>query len=197
MAKKDIRFGLVIDWETSGSGWGTIKETVAKYQGISVGLVIFELRTLLPVDKLYIEIKFDDSKYEWSDEAEKVHGLTREHLAACGKTVEEAVIAVVEFLLKYFGQNPEIYVMAHNAHFDIEFTKQLLEPFEMMFRIQDRVLDTASIAMICFDNYTSNNLFEQTGLTERTQHNALEDAEMTLEAMRRVRLLVQAALNGE
>jgi hypothetical protein len=82
--KKDLNrlpsFGLAIDFETSGY---SIPNYAAKHQGISFGAIIFDVRTLEPVEALYQEIKFND-KYSWDAGAEKIHGISRPHLATHG-----------------------------------------------------------------------------------------------------------------
>lgn len=193
MASKNPKFGLSFDWETSGSDWSSV--FAVKHQGISLGMVVFEMATFLPVDELYLEIQFDESKYEWNAEAEAIHGLSREHLAKYGVTPEEAAIQVASMILKWFGTT-QVTVLGHNIDFDIAFMKQLLEPFEVMFKIHLRKIETSSLSLVCFGSSHSNDLFEMTGLATRSHHNALEDAKMTLEAVRRIRAVIHETLYG-
>jgi DNA polymerase III alpha subunit (gram-positive type) len=188
------KYGLCFDWETSGSDWNG--STHIHYQGISCGLAIFDLRTFEIIDEMYEEIKFDESKYKWSEDAYKIHGLSREHLEKFGLTQEEFAIKVVEWLLQYFGPNPTIMVAGHNIEFDIRMMEQLLEQFELMFKLHHVKIDTACISLVAFGSHKSDDLFSICQVGDRDTHNALEDVRMTVEAMKTVRLLVQEAFNG-
>lgn len=187
-------YGLCFDWETSGSDWN--KDSSIDYQGISLGLAVFNTRTFDVIDTEYLEVQFDESKYKWSKEAEAIHRISREHLAQHGLSSEDAACKVVEFLLKYFGPNPNIMIMGHNIPYDVKFMKQLLEPFELMFNIHHVMLDTAGACFINFTTYKSDHLFELSGVGERDMHNALEDVLMTINAAKFMREVMEAAING-
>lgn len=187
------QFGLCIDWETSGANFGE-QGSAIEFQGLSIGVVVFDLKTLSPVETLYKEIKFDSTKYKWQDYAESIHGMSREYLEEHGVTQEEAAIDVASLILKYFDPQKPILFLGHNREFDISFTKQLLEPFDLMFKIHHVVLDTAGIGLITMGFYKSNLLFESLGFEARGKHNALEDALMTLESCQRIRMLINSAL---
>jgi DNA polymerase III epsilon subunit-like protein len=189
---KNPTFGIAIDWETSGSEWGG--DSTKSCQGISMGLVIYKTSNFEIVDTLYLEIKFDASKYKWSTDAEKIHKLSREHLAANGITQEEAAVELMNKLVQYFDPSEDILFMGHNVDFDIGFTKQLLEPFSLMFNISHRRLDTAGTAYIVLGIHRSEDLFTFLGMPERQMHNALEDAIYTVMACERMRLLMNSAL---
>ncbi len=186
------KLGLCFDFETSGSSWG--KDSSIDYQALSLGMVVFDTRTFDIIDDLYIEMKFDASKYQWSAEAEAIHGLTREYLEQYGLSNEDAVVAVAEFLLKYFGPNPTIMVMGHNVDYDLLFMRQLLEPHDMMFHVHNVKIDTAGVSFVNFITYKSDHLFELTGVGERDTHNALADVYMTIGAAKFMRDLVESAL---
>lgn len=186
------KLGLCFDFETSGSSWG--EDSSINHQALSLGMAVFNTRTFEVIDDLYIEMKFDSSKYRWSDEAEAIHGLTREYLEENGLSNEDAVIAVCEFLLKYFGPNPTIMVMGHNIDYDLLFMKQLLQPHNMMFHVHNVKIDTAGVSFVNFVTYKSDHLFELTGVGERDTHNALADVYMTIGAAKFMRDLVESAL---
>lgn len=184
--------GLCIDWETSGSTWGG--KSTDDYQGVSFGAVIFKFADFEPVEALYKEIIFDANRYKWSDEAEEVHGLSRDHLAKNGVSPEDAAIDFASMLVEYFDPQKKIMLLGHNREFDIDFTKQLLEPFGLMFKIHHVCLDTSGIGLVAMGQYKSNLLFESLGFEKRGKHSALEDALMTVETCQRIRMLVNAGL---
>ena len=175
-------FGICLDWETSGSDFEG--DSTINYQGISVGAIIFNTRTFEPVADLYREIQFDETRYKWTEGAEKIHELTRNHLKANGVTREDACVDLLEFMIKWLGPSPKPMILAYNAEFDIGFTRQLLSDFGIEFRHHHVVLDVANTTFICFGTYKSDHVFELFGMEKRGSHNALQDAYMCLEVAR-------------
>lgn len=185
------RHGVVIDWETSGSDWDG--KSHLTYQGISVGVVVFDLYTFMEVDSLYLEIRFDDSRYKWSDAAERIHGLTRDRLAL-GLSQDEAAVELVSFILKHFSPDEAITVLGHNRQFDIDFTEQLLSPRGIMFTLQSTCLDTSGLGFTLLGLHKSDDLFDFLGLPKRQDHNALEDCRYELAAVRRLKQIFNDGL---
>ena len=88
--KKDrghFQFLLAIDAETSGLFPYELdvstKNKDEYYQAVSWGIIVADAETLLPIEKLYVEIKWD-GKSLWNDRAEKIHGLSKEYLEEHG-----------------------------------------------------------------------------------------------------------------
>ncbi len=201
------RCSLWIDWETTGAdfdqGYNT---TFSKYQGISIGLVVADNETFEEVDSLYVEFKFNANDYQWTDGAEAVHGLSREHLEQNGLTQEEGLAEIVEFILKHFGdkvismadQVPvgKVQIGGHNVDFDIQGLQHLFNKFNLRLGIHHVKLETSGAAFIAIGEYRSNVTFEFFGGAVRANHNALDDARLALSAARGIRQLVQAALGG-
>lgn len=177
------RWALSFDCETSGLIEGVY---VGKHQMISFGAVIFDCRTYEVIDKLYVEIKFDDTKV-WDDYAEKVHGLSREYLAEHGVHEEDALVQLLEMLLKYFGPEEEILIMAHNPNFDKAWLRDLFQRYDVNAKIWFRAIDTCSVAIAMLEVVRSDDLYAATGLEKRGQHNALQDALYSIEAMKYVK----------
>jgi DNA polymerase III epsilon subunit-like protein len=196
-------FGLCIDWETSGAAFG--KDSSKSFQGISFGAIVFRTDDFSPVEKLYRMVKFDETKWTWSDEAEKIHGLSREKLASEGVDSAEAAADLAEMILKYFG-NTKVMFLGHNPEFDRRFTNQLLLNIGIEFsteritesegwiEVHHVMLDTSALGMITLKLFKSDLLFEKLGFAERGAHNALQDAEQTLETCAAIRQLVQLGL---
>ena len=199
----DFKFGLCIDWETSGAIWGG--DSSKEFQGISCGAIVFDVKTFDPVEELYLEIKHNP-KWKWSDEAEKIHGLSREYLEQNGVTQEEAAMALAELILKYWGTDSKVMFLGHNPEFDRRFTNQLLNEIDIEFSVEASgkfdsridvfhvVLDTSALGFITLGLYKSDLLFEKIGFEERGDHNALDDARQTLMTCKVIRELVQSAL---
>lgn len=194
--KNHPKFGLGIDWETSGSDWDDPDGSHKKYQGLSFGVVIFDADTFEPIETLYRELKFDASKYKWSMEAQAIHGLSQEHLAEHGVEREEALADLLELILKYFGPEGKPIFLGHNADFDVKFTNQLLSDFGFdPLKKHHVILDTSSTGFITLGLYKSDMLFERLGFDKRNAHNALEDILMTLETCKIIKGLMTFAFN--
>lgn len=199
------KFGLCLDWETSGATWGG--DSSIDYQGLTFGAVVFDTETLEPVKTLYCEIKFDGEQYKWSEDAERIHGKSREYLEENGVTQEEAAHQLAELILEFFGTG-KVMFMGHNAGFDIRFTNQLMQVLDIEFSVERKtnakgwievhhvVLDTSSIGFVALGLYKSDLLFDAIGLEERAEHNALTDALYTLQTANAIRQLVTATLEG-
>lgn len=199
------QFGLCIDWETSGATFGG--DSTIDHQGLSFGAVIFDLKTFEPVETLYREIKFIPSKFKWTEEAQKIHGMSIEYLEQNGVEQEEAAADLLEFILKYFG-TAKVMFLGHNPEFDRRFTNQLTTSVGVEFSVEKQtdldahiqlhhvVLDTSALGMITLGIFKSDLLFDAVGLPERAEHNSLTDALYTVETCKRIKLLVNEALTG-
>lgn len=198
------QYGLCIDWETSGAVWGG--DSSKEYQGLSYGAIVFDAKTFEEVEKIYVEIKYDP-KWKWSEEAEKIHGMSKEYLEENGISQEDAAIKLAELILKYWGPDSKVMFMGHNAEFDRRFTNQLLNTVEIEFSVEKEtkfdswiqlhhvILDTSPIGFVTFGLFKSDLLFEKIGFPERGDHNALTDAEQTLETCKVIKQLIGAALD--
>ena len=191
---------LCLDAETSGlffanesSDPSFNEKTGESYQAVSWGMVVADFKTLEPIDQLYVEIQWNGESL-WSDKAEAVHGLSKDHLAANGCTEEEALVQIGEFIFRHFGDT-SVCTLGHNhVRFDLPFLQTLARKFGMKFKFGNRHIDTNALAAVCWEAFNSDELFDFAGLPEREQHNALEDIIYTLEAARRTRVLFNTAI---
>jgi oligoribonuclease (3'-5' exoribonuclease) len=175
-------FGLAIDWETSGF---STPDYTAHHQGISYGAIIFEVKTLQPVESIYHEILFDP-KYEWAAGAERVHGLSRDHLKKYGVPAEKAAEDLANLVIKYIGTE-DIALLGHRVHFDKAFTVQLMKTIGISFNYHPTYFDSASMATVLMETSKSEEVFQTLGLPPRATHNALEDITHTLSAIARMK----------
>lgn len=190
------KYALGIDWETSGSdfnGWSH-----DSYQGIAFGAIIFDTVTFEEVDHLYCELKFDATRYKWSNEAEAIHGLSREYLDKHGMEREDALAELLSVMIKWMGPSPgKIMFMGHNVDFDIGFTCQLANDFGMEIKQYHVKLDTSSTAFALANVYKSDDVFSIfTGQERDGAHNALEDVRLTLESLKAMREIFKIGLEG-
>lgn len=178
-------FGLAIDWETTGFSAPPV-DYAAKHQGISFGALIFDIKTLEAVDGCYHEIQFDDKKYEWSAGAERVHGLTREHLAKNGVPAEKAAEELGNLVLKYCGTE-DVMLLGHRVYFDRSFTTQLMDTIGIRLNYHPTVIDSSAFGLIFMEISKSEALFQALGLPARGAHNSLEDIQHTLAAIKKMK----------
>lgn len=190
------KYGLLIDWETSGSNFGG--DSSIDYQGLTFGAVVFDTTTFAEVDALYRELQFDDKKYKWTEGAEKIHGKSREYLAANGVSREEGLADLMELMLKYWAPGSKILVAGHNVSFDNDFTAQLFRDhgLEEALKLHHVVIDTSGIGFVLIGEYKSDAVFSLLGgIEKREEHNALEDARATLAVLRNARQIFEGSLN--
>ena len=179
---------LFIDVETSGYSRANMldRSDGYKYQIVSIGAVVASSTTWKPIDTFYVELQWN-KKSAWDFGAQGVHGLTREHLEENGLLEEEGLATFCEFLMKHYDTSKAITLGGHNvATFDRHFILNLFKKYDMTLELSGRCIDTHSIGKVLYGTKDSNELFELLGV-ERTEHNALEDAQLALKIIRQTR----------
>lgn len=188
------KYILCLDSETSGSTFGTYEETFSQFQAIQFGALIATSDTFEEVASLEFKVKFDP-RYKWSQEAENIHGITREALEVEGLDNEEAAATLAGFLLDHFGTG-KIMFLGHNPWFDIAAMEQLLKPHGVMPDLHHVVLDTSGLGWVTCGKFRSNELFEYFLGGRAEKHGALDDARMTLTVVRTIRQIMNEALGS-
>lgn len=192
-------FVLAMDSETTGIALGSDDpsynaKTGETYQAISWGFVVADAHTFKEIECLYVEIKWDGVS-KWSMDAQKVHGISLEHLEEHGLDPEDAVVLIAELILKYWGPTSPVTILGHNAAtFDLPFLKRLLRSQGLEIKFSYRHIDSFSTGFVVFETFDSNQLFEMAGLPIRNEHNALEDARHALQSMKVIRQLANECL---
>lgn len=173
---------LAIDCETSGMSFGD--DPSVNHQMVSIGLIISDVKTYKELDTLYLEIKWNGES-EWNEHAEKIHGLSKEYLEENGIEEEDAVIQIVEFIIKHFDINKGITLMGHNvSSFDKFFLRAILRKFDITLKFSHRALDSFPVGLLAVNAFDSDDLFNNLGFPPRKEHNSLEDIRYTLKAFR-------------
>jgi len=190
---------LAMDCETTGLAINRDDpsydpEKGIEYQSVSWGFIVADAATLEPIEKMYIEIQWNGES-KWDNRAQKIHGLSKEHLKKNGFTEAEAVEAIGTLIMKHWGPTVRIGTLGHNvATFDIWFLKRLFRRQGIELSFGSRHVDTSSIGFVNWNTFTSDQLFKAVGFEDRGDHNALDDAEMSLEAARVTKLLFNTCL---
>lgn len=183
---------LALDCETTGFSKGS--DITSNHQMVSLGLIVADT-DFNPIDKFYVEIKWNETS-NWDKYAEKIHGLSKEYLDQYGETEEDAALMITEFILKYFTPDDYIVFLGHNPkNFDVPFLLKLLNKFEIYPKVAHRTVDSFSVGFTALKAMDSNQLFDYF-YPKRKEHNALQDAEMSLGACRNVRKLMQELIDG-
>jgi DNA polymerase III epsilon subunit-like protein len=190
---------LAIDCETTGLDWDG-DDPSNGHQAVSWGLIVADAKTLKSVEELYVEIKWNDESKaarkvdpEFSVSAANIHGLTYDYLEKNGITEEEAVVLIANLILKYWGPTSLVKTLGHNVHvFDVPFLRAMFRRHGIDLPLGGRHYDSNSIGFATVGAYVSDALFDCMGFDSRNSHNALEDARMALESVRRVRVLWDA-----
>ncbi len=189
---------LAFDCETSGIFFAENPaqdptDPTKRYQCVSWGLVILD-GNLKQLDELYIEIAWDGTSL-WDSKAEAVHRLSKEYLSANGTPFEEAYVTIGNFLFKWFGDTP-IVTLGHNSiSFDKQFMASDLEQLGIVLRWGNRHLDSNTLGFTIFETYTSDQLFEAIGQTDRGDtHNALDDIKRTVDVFRVCRAIAKQVI---
>lgn len=178
------QFALGIDWETTGY---SIPNYAQFHQGISFGAIIFDVRSLEPVEELYLEIQYDP-KYKWEAGAEKVHGISQEYLRKNGVTQQDAAAQLCNLIIKYIGTE-DVMLLGHRVHFDRAFTEQLTKTIDVDLSYHPTTIDTASLSTALMEMSKSEDVFQTLGMPPRQKHNALEDIRFTLASVKRMKEL--------
>lgn len=187
------RFGLAIDWETSGY---SVPEYAKSHQGISFGAIIFDVQSLEPVEALYLEIQFNP-KYSWEMGAEKVHGLSRDYLQKNGVSQEEAATQLLNLIIKYIAIGDDVMLLGHRVHFDKAFTQQLTQSIGVDLSYHPNTIDSCSMAITLMEIAKSEDVFQLMGMPPREEHNAMEDITYTLMSIKRMKELFVKGLMVE
>lgn len=198
MANKQIGYFnkfLTIDCETTGFCKNSLNPVVnneqnEQYQAIAWGIVVTDTTTYTPIEKYYFEIKYDGVS-TWSNEAQKVHGLSIDYLEQHGITEEEFVVAFSEIVLKHFGPDSCVYLAGNNVStFDYPFLYHTLSKHDVYIKFGHRQIDVTSVALIVLNTFTSKETFELLALNrDEYKHNALEDALCSLSTLRAINKL--------
>ena len=180
------KFGLAIDFETSGY---SVPDYAKSHQGISFGAIIFDVGSSEPVESLYVEVQFDESRYKWEMGAEKVHGLSRDYLQKNGVSQQEAAVLLCNLIIKYIAVGDDVLLLGHRVHFDKAFIKQLTESIEVELTYHPNTIDSCSMGIALMEIAKSEDVFQMMGMPPRQEHNALEDIMYTLLSVKRMKQL--------
>lgn len=176
---------IVLDTETMGLD-------AEKNSLVSIGAVEFEN----PKNQFYEECRIWDGA-EVAQVALDVNGFSQEDIT------DQKKQSPGQLLASFFewSKNCRNSLMAgHNVGFDIAFLKAEAERSDLGYPFQHRFIDTYSLAWMHIiqsgktppeedgkSSLNSDFIFEYIGITEeREEHNALEDAKLTAEAISRL-----------
>lgn len=187
MAKKLPAYFIAVDVESSGIiRPGTEKPGQKPSQCISIALLVIDTHTMAEVDSYYSTIRFDPTRFDWSQQAEAIHGLSQQTLSTAPDmaTVARQVKAIVDRWLP--PQEAKLFA-AHNPSFDMDFTVQVLAEIGETMRFIHRALDAFSYGFATFGLENSDDQFAFLGVDRSGVHNALDDIRLSIAMLREVR----------
>jgi len=183
---------FAFDCETSAINFDNKLNPAKGCQAVSWGIMILNANTLETLEELYLEVKWNGVS-EWSMDAQKVHGLSKEHLEENGISEEDALVEIANLIGKYWAGDTMVNTLGHNSiSFDLPFLFDLYDKHDMRLKFSYRNIDTNTLGFTLLRTYNSDDLFASLGLPERKTHNALEDIQYTVECVRRTRILWDA-----
>lgn len=177
---------LAIDTETSGLHLGKASPVVDEagyYQVVSWGIMVLDAQTLETIEELYIEQEWD-GKSLWDAGAEKVHGLSKDHLKQHGVSRDEALTQIAGLIFKHWGKTPVVTLGHNSITFDLPFLKHEAQLAGLDLRFGNRHLDSNTLAFTLLGCFNSDDMFADLGFKQRGAHNSLEDIRMTVKAFR-------------
>lgn len=191
-----FQYILAMDSETTGVNFNSADPSDG-HQAISWGFIVADSITLEPIEELYLEIKWnDDSRAarkanpEFSVGASAIHGLTFDYLEKNGIEEVDAAVQIANLILKYWGPVNKVSCLGHNvASFDIKHLQKMFTRYGIDIAFNSRHCDSHSAGFVTLGSYTSDALFDGMGCDERSDHNALDDAYMSLTACRNIKTL--------
>lgn len=182
----EFKFVLAMDCETTGLKMNA-DDASEGHQAISWGLIVADAKTFKAIEELYVEVKWNDEMKAkraadptFGKKAESIHGLTYEHLEANGLSEDEALLKIGALILKYWGDT-SVRTLGHNVHlFDMPFFRAMFRRHDLKIRFGNRHYDTNSLGFGTTGAFNSDDLFTTMGFEKRGEHNALDDAKMSL-----------------
>lgn len=181
---------LALDWETSGLRDHLNSQTTYLQgpQGLEIGAAVLHPETYEPVDRFTAKMKFlgkhknveygEFPDLTWSEEAERIHGMTIMSLIR-EKHPKMVAQEFAAFLRRHYGPGDRITIVGHNPELDRYHTLQLLYYGGLLseFKIDHRMIDTHTIGFMLYGCNGSEELFFKVTGQKRTYHTALWDAE--------------------
>lgn len=187
---KNSDFIVFCDVETSGISYQNDpsynSDMRQRFQIVSIGAMITD-RNFRPLDKFYKEVQYDNF-YEWSINAQKIHGLSIPYLRENGEKEIEVARSFEHFLLKNgIDTSYAVHFAGHNFRgFDFYFIDYMMRRYSIPLKFAGRCYDSNGLLLVTGTN-DSKDLFEKLGIKrDEGKHNALEDCEATAEAFRRL-----------
>jgi DNA polymerase III epsilon subunit-like protein len=159
---------LVVDFETSGLD-------ARRHQGIAVGAIVLSGDFRRTVDSFYLEAAFDEARFDWTPEAQMVHGLTREHLAR-QPSLKEAATRFCMWVSQHFDPADRIELVSCHPRLARRFLRQWEREAGMELNIHHRMLDIYSCGRVLFGCRDSEQVYASLGIDRAARKNALDDA---------------------
>lgn len=189
-----FKYVLAMDSETTGFSPSSDDVSMG-HQAVAWGLIVADT-DFNPIEKLYVEIKWNEQSKaarkanpQFGLPAEAIHGLTFDYLEKNGLEESEAVAKIGNLIIKYWPDN-YIRTLGHNVHiFDMPFFRAMFRRYGIELKFGSRHYCSSSLGFGVTGAFNSDDLFDLMGFEKRGNHNALDDAHMSLETFRMIRTI--------
>ena len=151
-------------------------------QCLSIAVQLLDTNTLEEKARFYRKIRFDPSRFNWSEGAASVHGMTIEELQN-EPTMADVARELWAFLEKHMGENPKILFAAHNPNFDTAFFRQVMGEINISPKLIYRQVDAFTAGYVVFGLEESD---QQVDFLDRSRgdHDAMEDITNSVDMLR-------------
>ena len=138
---------------------------------------IFCDKDLNVLDRKTWKINYEEDKYNWSEESESIHKISKEESKNHGVSIEEFVNDLIEKINSIYSNFPKM--VGSNIFFDYFMLNRLFLDVEKEFPFNYSLIDTNSIGNYLFGTSGSTELCEilQIDIDEGKEHRAEYDAE--------------------
>ena len=132
------------------------------------------------------DINYVPEQFSWDDEAEEVHGISKERAQTHGVAPEVFLKEFEQEIVKRYGiaEDIELHIIAANAHFDYLMLQRLWDAYrsDTALPLSRRMMDITALSLAALGVAGMSSTLEVLGIEEEEdkRHSALYDAELHL-----------------
>ena len=143
------------------------------------------------------DINYVPERFSWDDEAEEVHGISKEVAKAHGVDPEVFLKEFEQEIVKRYGiaEDIELHIIAANAHFDYLMLQRLWDAYrdDTALPLSRRMMDITALSLAALGVAGMSTTLEVLGIEEEEdkRHSALYDAELHLKVFHALLTILQ------
>ena len=181
---------IALDTETTGIDF-------CSAQVIQCG-VIFLDENIQETERVEWNVNYIPDMFSWNAESATIHKIPQEVAVAHGLSPEEFLTLFEKNIIRHYGLESEIHIIAANGYFDYVmllhlWEKYRQEPFPLSFRIMD--LNTLGLYLVGISSVSQLIEYFSIEVEESKRHSALYDAEIHLRLYEKMKALLPTVVN--